>query len=254
MCQLLGMNCNTPTDILFSFRGFRARGGITDEHTDGWGIGFFEGPGCRLFIDAKSSVRSPVAELVQNYPIHSLNVIAHIRKATQGKIALQNTHPFMRELWGQHWLFAHNGNLESIGMDSGCYQPVGDTDSEHAFCQILNTLQDQFVRQPPLPALYAALNDISTELAEHGILNYLLSNGEYMFAYSTNHLSYTIRRAPFSPAHLIDQDVTVDFRELTTPQDIVAVIATQPLTDNEAWVKIKQHELLVFQHGEVVDF
>ncbi len=253
MCQLLGMNCNVPTDILFSFDGFRARGGITDEHTDGWGIGFFEGSGCRLFIDSNPSAHSPVAELVQNYPIHSLNVIAHIRKATQGKIALQNTHPFMRELWGQHWLFAHNGDLGDIDLDAGCHQPVGDTDSERAFCQILNTLQNKFDQLPPLPTLYVALNDISSGLAEHGILNYLLSNGEYMFAYSTTDLNYTIRRAPFSPAHLIDQDVTVDFHELTTPQDIVAVIATQPLTDNEAWVKIKPHKLLAFQHGDVVD-
>ncbi len=253
MCQLLGMNCNVPTDILFSFKGFRARGGITDKHTDGWGIGFFEGAGCRLFIDTKSSVHSPVAELIQNYPIHSINVIAHIRKATQGKVALQNTHPFMRELWGQHWLFAHNGDLKHIGLDSGCYKPVGDTDSERAFCLILNTLQSQFSHQPALSALYNALNDISARLGVQGILNYLLSNGEYMFAHTTNHLYYIIRRAPFSPAHLIDQDITVDFRELTTPQDIVALIATQPLTDNEVWTQIKPHQLLVFQHGKVVN-
>ena len=30
MCQLLGMNCNTPTDIVFSFEGFRRRAGLTD--------------------------------------------------------------------------------------------------------------------------------------------------------------------------------------------------------------------------------
>jgi glutamine amidotransferase len=40
MCQLLGMNCNTPTDILFSFEGFHRRGGLTDHHADGWGIAF----------------------------------------------------------------------------------------------------------------------------------------------------------------------------------------------------------------------
>ena len=45
MCQLLGMNCNVPTDICFSFTGFQARGGGTDFHADGWGIAFFEGKG-----------------------------------------------------------------------------------------------------------------------------------------------------------------------------------------------------------------
>ena len=40
MCQLLGMNCNTPTDIVFSFEGFRRRAGLTDCHSDGFGIAF----------------------------------------------------------------------------------------------------------------------------------------------------------------------------------------------------------------------
>lgn len=44
MCQLLGMNCNVPTDICFSLAGFQARGGLTDVHRDGWGIAFFEHP------------------------------------------------------------------------------------------------------------------------------------------------------------------------------------------------------------------
>ena len=106
MCQLLGMNCNIPTDICFSFTGFRARGGATDVHRDGWGIAFFEGRGVRVFLDPQPSAESPVAELVRSYPIRSLNVIAHIRKATQGSVALENTHPFMRELWGHYWIFA----------------------------------------------------------------------------------------------------------------------------------------------------
>ena len=112
ICELLGMNCNVPTDICFSFTGFQARGGATDVHRDGWGIAFFEGRGVRVFLDPQPSCASPVAELVRHYPIRSLNVIAHIRKATQGPVGLENTHPFMRELWGRYWIFAHNGNLK----------------------------------------------------------------------------------------------------------------------------------------------
>ncbi|MDO9201402.1 MAG: class II glutamine amidotransferase, partial [Hydrogenophaga sp.] len=51
MCQLLGLNCATPTDASFSFTGFCQRGGATDHHADGWGIAFFEGRGLRLFVD-----------------------------------------------------------------------------------------------------------------------------------------------------------------------------------------------------------
>ena len=90
MCQLLGMNANTPTDVMFSFTGFSTR---AEEHKDGFGIAFFEGPGVRLFVDTSSARESPVAEMVRRYPIRSQNIVAHIRKATQGRVALSSAIP-----------------------------------------------------------------------------------------------------------------------------------------------------------------
>lgn len=92
---------NTPTDFCFSFRGFRKRGGRTDRHVDGWGLGFFEGKGYRNFVDTLPSTLSPVASLMCTYPIKTRTVIAHVRLATQGKVGLENVHPFSRELWGR---------------------------------------------------------------------------------------------------------------------------------------------------------
>ncbi len=260
------MNCNVPTDICFSFEGFSARGGKTDDHSDGWGIAFFEGKGCRMFLDAQPSVASPVAEFVRSYPIHSTHVIAHIRKATQGEVALHNCHPFRRELWGQYWVFAHNGNLPDFDPENlGFYQAVGDTDSEKAFCMMLavgdtdsekafcmmlETLRSHFPQgKPDIKELYPVLQKITAVIAKQGIFNYLLSDGEHFFAYCSTNLSYIVRQAPFAAAHLIDQDMTVDFREVTTERDRVAVIATTPLTDNEVWTQIQPGELLVFQDG-----
>jgi len=254
MCQLLGMNCNVPTDICFSFEGFSRRGGATADHGDGWGIAFFEGAGCRLFLDDKASVASPVAELVKRYPIHSVSVIAHIRKATRGRVALENTHPFQRELWGRYWIFAHNGTLEDFDPAmEGSFRPVGDTDSERAFCVILNALRRRFPdAMPDSTQLRDTIAEITRELAGYGTFNYLLSNGQQLFAHCATELCYVIRQAPFSVAHLVDQDVTVDFSELTTPDDRVAVIATIPLTDNEQWVRFAKGELLMFEDGAPV--
>src|SRR5262245_38753205 len=183
MCQLMGMNCNVPTDICFSFEGFHRRGGSTDHHADGWGIAFFEGVGCRVFMDSRPAVESPVAELVRSYPIRSMNVIAHIRKATKGIVALENTHPFLRELWGRYWIFAHNGTLENVAPHlDGSFQAVGSTDSERAFCYLLQNLRRTFpAGAPAVSALRAAIGDVTGELARYGTFNYLLSNGEFLF-------------------------------------------------------------------------
>ena len=251
MCQLLGMNCATPTDITFSFRGFSQRAGITSDHADGFGIAFFEDKACRLFVDNQSAVESPIAELVRNYPIKSRNVIAHIRKATQGKINLENSHPFSRELWGRQWIFAHNGDLhEYFPVLSGRFTPVGNTDSERAFCYLLDQLVKRFgYDEPSLDHVFELLAEVSPAIAEHGTFNFCLSNGQALFSYAITKLHWLVREYPFRPAQLIDIDVEVDFSQVTTPKDRVAVITTEPLTQNEEWTAFQPGEMILFKEG-----
>lgn len=254
MCQLLGMNCNVPTDICFSFTGFQQRGGRTDQHADGWGIGFFEQAGCRVFIDTEPSVKSPIAELVRHYPIRSTNVIAHIRKATRGHVTLANCHPFMRELWGRYWIFAHNGTLRGFRYrpsKTARYRPVGTTDSEAAFCSLLEHMRRAFPDGRPGPRqLWRVVAAVAEDLAAYGTFNFLLSNGDLLLAHCSTKLTYIVRKAPFGTAHLMDEDLSVDFNDVTSPEDQVAVIATVPLTDNEAWTPLAPGELLMFRGGE----
>jgi glutamine amidotransferase len=245
------MNCNVPTDIVFSFTGFAMRGGRTDTHHDGWGIAFFEGAGVRLFVDHQAAVASPVAELIKRYPIKSKNVIAHIRKATQGHVALENCHPFVRELWGRYWVFAHNGDLKEFHPAlTGAFRPVGNTDSELAFCFILQQLRARFGDvAPALTELRAALAELVRGIAAHGAFNLMLSDGSALFAHCSTRLCYVVRRYPFVTAQLSDEDVSVDFSQVTTPNDRVAIIVTEPLTTNESWTEFKPGELKVFVDG-----
>ena len=148
----------------------------------------------------------------------------------------------------------HNGNLEGFQPPlRSRFRPVGDTDSEAAFCLMLEELCARFPdEQPPLPDLLGALADLTAQIARHGPFNYLLSNGEHLIARCATRLSYLVRQAPFGAAHLVDEDVTVDFGALTTPRDRVAVIATDPLTTNEAWTALTPGQLAVFRDGEVI--
>jgi len=251
MCQLLGMNANTPTDIVFSFTGFSTR---AEEHKDGFGIAFFEGAGLRHFVDAQSARQSPVAELVRGYPIRSTNVMAHIRKATQGRVALENTHPFVRELWGRYWVFAHNGDLKGYAPRlHASFHPVGDTDSERAFCWLMQELAKAHARLPPVAELTATLRELAPVVAAHGSFNFMLSQGEALWAHCSTHLSHLVRQHPFLEARLQDEDMRVDFAQVTTPADRVAIVVTEPLTRDEAWTAFAPGELKVFVGGEALN-
>jgi glutamine amidotransferase len=196
-------------------------------------------------------VHSPLAELIKAHPIKSQNVIAHIRKATQGRVALENCHPFVRECWGINWVFAHNGDLVNFMPElNGQFLPIGNTDSERAFCYILQRLREQFgTTAPALPQLTDALKTLCQDISRFGTFNMMLSNGAALFVHCTTHMHYLIRQFPFTIAHLSDRDITVDFAAVTTPQDRVAVIATEPLTNNENWQAFASGELKVFVDG-----
>jgi len=69
-------------------------------------------------------------------------IISHVRWASKGDVAYHNTHPFVRELFGREWIFAHNGTIIRELPNPRFYEPIGETDSEKAFCIILDHLKD----------------------------------------------------------------------------------------------------------------
>ena len=258
MCQLLGFNSKNAADISFSFTGFRRRGGITDDHIDGFGIAYFEPTGLRFYCDDRAAVDSPVAELVSNAKIKATNTIVHLRKSDDS--LLSNAHPFIREIWGESWVFSHNGKMtikqatDSDPIRQGTtryYCPVGDTDSEFAFCYLLNQLKERFEYKPDDETLYAFLTEQCRFLAGYGLFNCLLSNGDWLLSYATTLLFYITRQAPFGSATLIDDDVTIDFEQVNSADDVMTIIATTPLTSDENWQQLAVNECIIFAKGVI---
>ncbi len=255
MCELLGMNSNKPAALRFSFAGFAERGGRTGEHRDGWGIAFHDAQGCHLIVEGQASIDSARAAALRETPQRARNIVAHIRKATQGRTAPENSHPFTRRLWGRSWSFAHNGNLLDFHpAPAGPFLPQGDTDSERAFCQLLGGLARRFgASMPTRSALFASVAEEAASIARHGSFNFIMSNGDVLLAHCSTDLHYVVREYPFQRACLVDCDLQVDFGEHNHLDDRMAVIATQPLTRGEPWRRFDAGELKMFSAGAPCD-
>jgi predicted glutamine amidotransferase len=252
MCELLGMECNVPTDIVFSFSGLALRGGLKGPHADGWGLALYQGRAARTFLEPSAAANSPLAKFVRQNPIKTLLAIAHVRKMTRGRVTLENTHPFVRELWGRHFVFAHNGTVRNVRkFRLGRFHPIGDTDSEYAFCALLHMLDRAFPDGCPRARrdVWAAVAKFGGRIGRDGTFNFLMGDGRHLYARCATKLSYIVRKAPFRKATLADDDLSVDFSAVTTPNDRVAVIATQPLTRDEEWTIGQPGEMWVFREG-----
>ncbi|HVK98576.1 MAG TPA: class II glutamine amidotransferase [Dongiaceae bacterium] len=254
MCQLFGMNSANPVSPRFSLEGFFQRGGGTGEHADGWGLAYYNGHDSQLTVRETSSFSCPQARALVARSFKSRNVIAHVRKATVGSVNRMNSHPFVRRLWGRDWTFAHNGHLKDYPQHRHHrYNPVGETDSEWAFCWILASLYDHFGEQCPGPAaLHAHLSGVSEIIARFGTFNFLLTDGEILIASCSTDLHWVQRRPPFSGAVLLDCEHIMDAVEFHDADDSVVLVATQPLTRGEDWQVMAPGELKLFQHGQAL--
>lgn len=109
---------------------------------------------------------------------------------------------------------------------------------------------ERFSKLPTVRQVTSVFGQAATELSAFGVCNLMLSDGRALYCWRTTKLVSITRRAPFGAARLQDADVTVDFAQVTTPKDVVTVVATQPLTNNEVWDELPLQWACVLRDGE----
>ena len=191
-------------------------------------------------------------------------VLSHIRQATQGEPALRNTQPFQRELGGHVHVFAHNGDLADVKekrtLNSGRYTPVGNTDSEFAFCCLLEQLKKLWDGAPgKLPSVESRLQTVAqfaALLRPFGPFNFIYSDGDALFVHAHRRKQDDGDIRP-PGLHLLARscnEQAVDLSEsgiMMAPiaQELV-LVASVPLTD-EPWEPIDEGEVIVLKDGLV---
>lgn len=181
--------------------------------------------------------------------------ISHIRYASVGRKTIENTHPFMRELFGKRWIFAHNGHLNkrqmledmqkgSLQTSLENYQPIGESDSELAFCIIMEEMR-KIGKEATDREIINKLNEIAGRIAEYGSFNFLLSEGEKMYAYRKGNTLYYVERKPPYTEAIKSESKEVEL--LMKPvEEKAVVVATVPLTKNEQWIKMEEKRIYAF--------
>ena len=264
MCELLALSSLQPATVNFSLAQFAAHGGSTGPHKDGWGIGYYHDLDVRLVKGAHAAADSDWVKFIQDHRFRSHLIISHIRRATVGKQSFSNTQPFARELAGRQHMFAHNGDLVNINAQSAGTQrfnPIGQTDSELAFCQLMNQLQTVWgdVDHPPsIDRRLAIVYQFATRIRNLGPANFLYTDGEVLFAHGHRRTqSDTGLVQPPGLVRLKRQCQQDQPRFVTKGLSIedydqqIGLIASVPLTD-EQWVPFSEGELIAMVAGRVV--
>ena len=262
MCELFALSASEPVDIKLSLSELARHGGETGIHADGWGVAFLDGRDAQVFREPSAAARSAWIECLQTHPVRTRTVVAQIRHATLGAISLANTQPFIRELWGRVHVFAHNGDLgdlrQAASPAADRFRPIGETDSEHAFCSLLETLSAQVMPETDdadeqLAAVFA---EFGHNMREHGPANIIYASRGHLLVHADRR---TQRQGMIEPPGLWMLERTCEASS-SAPSGFqagvsvagtatqVVLLASVPLS-NEPWQPLAQGSVLDVQHG-----
>ncbi|MHB1236243.1 MAG: class II glutamine amidotransferase [Gallionella sp.] len=244
MCELFGISSDYPVTANQELDKFRLRGGQAADNPDGWGLAWWENSTFHLSKEPIPAHQSTLfAQLCET--TRSNLIIAHVRKAKFPPTrSMSNTHPFQQMCCGKEWVFAHNGMVPDIvdielSNDNPVCRPMGETDSEHAFCHLLGHIAQHFHGMPSADTTtwFENLATVSGLVASLGQFNFVMSDGEHLIAYGHDRL------------HYLERPGSGQFDGL--PANSV-LVATEPLDENKEWTAFEPGELRVYRAGRMV--
>jgi predicted glutamine amidotransferase len=246
MCRVFGCVAAEPASIRHEL--VEAENPLirqSEDHDSGWGMAVYE----RADGGDPELVRYPNAAY---YDGEFLGVTSkkgrifnvHVRRATMGGLALENTHPFCL---GSYSL-GHNGTIvryPRLLEDQRVARPKGDTDSEAFF----NFLMAGYDASDPVESLRRAVS-MTVQRSSMSGLNFLFSDGDRLYAYRLGLFELHWLHRPGQL--LVASERVTGERWHTVQQDVLLVLDPDDLEEPHA-ERLIGDELLARAHIHKVD-
>ncbi|UJR85213.1 class II glutamine amidotransferase [Sandaracinus amylolyticus] len=277
--RLLAMSLDAPVSPSISLRALE-HGTDAREHGYGWGFAWYPeaGPAALVIKDPTSIGENPMTKLLRDWErFQSTVFVCHLRGAAR-TLSEQDTHPFAHNWAGRSFVLAHNGDLfgdleVQLPLEpSSAFAPMGRTDSERAFCWLLERMRTCGAKR--LAEIgWERLHEWFRELDALGTANFLFTDGidvaVYRDAEGYNTL-YSLRLAPPHASTIwrtpdIDVDLTdAEDRNRTAvlfstiplspkPQPVPAAAKTPtPVPPSPQWVAMTEGQMLVARRGSII--
>ena len=250
MCRLFGLTSGT-TPVRATFWLLDAPDSLeaqSHRNTDGSGIGFFDSSGVPVLDKQPEPAYRDEEFIREARQAESAAFVAHVRWATAGGRAVQNTHPFAM----QGRVMAHNGgfgDLPRLDERLGSYASLvlGDTDSERYFALI--TQQTQAHGGDVGAGITAAASWIAEHLPVSSLNTIVAAPGElWALRYPAQHALHILERPASSSQsgekglHVRSATSSIHAAALDDTPSIV--LASEELDGESGWRMLAPGELV----------
>lgn len=257
--DIFAVNFDAPASPSFNYNLSDAYSG---SHAFGWGLAWYPGKQQSAMVIKDPAVRvgQILTDAIADWSnFRSTIFFSKVRGADSG-YSQTETQPFSKSFAGRDWLFMHNGDLDQEaleqlhGRQKRLMEPIGGTDSELAFCDLLTQLQENGDRQlseiDPL-----VLHEWFIRFDQLGSADMFLSDGQSIACFQSSKSPKQLNYARLQPPSREEVYESAAARiSINDPRDTFRtafVISSSPFSSGE-WTSMQPNQLIIANHGAIV--
>lgn len=233
-------------------------------HSYGWGFGWYPGDNQSAMVAKDPAARGTqvLMDALSDWSnFRSTVFFCKVRGADNG-YSHTETQPFSRSFAGRDWLFMHNGDLDKPeleklhGRQIRLLEPLGKTDSELAFCNLLAKMQEDAGRARHIADIDPALlHTWFLRFDTLGSADMYITDGDSIVCFqgsnSPKQLSYA-RLQPPENQGIFESDAAQVL--LNDPRDTyrtALIISSSPFSGGK-WTPMTPGQMIIVRRGAIV--
>lgn len=232
-------------------------------HSYGWGFGWYPGNQQSAMVVKDPAARGGaevLTDVIADWSNFRSNVFCCKVRGADSGYKQADTQPFSRSFAGRDWLFMHNGDLdiEALknihGRQIRLLEPLGRTDSELAFCNLLAQMQEHGARQlsdvDPLELLawfqrFDALGSADMHITDGQ------SIACFQGTQSPKQIFYARLQPPNNVGIFHSDAAQIVFDDPRDTFRTALIMSSSPFSSGE-WTAMQPGQLIIANHGVIV--
>ncbi|MBT6774446.1 class II glutamine amidotransferase [Candidatus Woesearchaeota archaeon] len=196
----------------------------THQHKEGWGIAYLDHGEWVVKKSEKAVFEDPNIDELRK--VKTNLAVLHVRKATNGVVSYDNTHPFHFK----NYVFCHNGTLRGKIDYDHWFHVDGRTDSEKLFYSILTEIKED-------PHNYD----------NHKVITAIRTDTERYQDYTA--LNFILARVKESYVHYLSQDQSQYHQMKMSKSDNLVIVSSEKLNlPNLQWNNLEQGDIVTINN------
>ena len=235
-----------------------------ETHSLGWGFGWYPDDQRSATVAKDPTAHDTkilVDALTEWANFRSTIFFCKVRGASKG-YSQRETQPFSRSFAGRDWLFMHNGDLEKSALEAlhgrktRLLEPLGNTDSELAFCNILSLIQENENKARRIRDIDAHMMLTWFQRFDTlGSADMVLTDGDSIVCFhgsqSPKNLYYSRIQPPENQGVYESEAAQISLNDPRDTYRTAMILSSTPFSGGQ-WMQLQPGQMIIIRRGALV--